>query len=232
MKKYNHIFFDLDHTLWDFERNSGETLRELYEDFHLSGRGIAGFEEFRQTYEFHNEKFWDRYRKGFISRKDLRWKRMWHTLLDFKIGDMALTEQLSKLYLERLPNKAGLMPYAIEVLNYCRDKNYNIHIITNGFETTQWQKMRNSGIDHYFKHVITSENSNSMKPQPGIFQFALQKANATAGESIMIGDSIEADILGALQYGIDQVFFNPSGREHDYLFTYEINCLSKIRKLL
>ncbi len=232
MRQYKHLFFDLDHTLWDFERNSGVTLKGLYDGFGLAQKGIGDFEIFRLSYERNNEKFWDRYRKGFIHRNDLRWKRMWHTLLEFKIGDLELAQQLSGVYLEKLPHQAQLIPFASEILAYCSGKGYQLHLITNGFETTQWQKMRTSGIDHYFQTVVTSESSNSMKPKPGIFQYALSQAKADIAESIMIGDSIEADILGAQRYGMDQVFFNPSGKAHNYQFTYEIDCLSKIKNLL
>jgi putative hydrolase of the HAD superfamily len=231
-RKYNHIFFDLDHTLWDFERNSGATLKVLFDDFDLAGYGISSFELFRSTYEAHNEKFWERFRKGFIRRDELRWKRMWHTLLDFKIADNDLAHRMSSIYLELLPQQGKLMPYAIEILDYCAEQDYKVHLITNGFETTQWQKMRTSGIDRYFGEVITSERSNSMKPHAAIFDYALNATGAALAESIMIGDALEADIAGAQNYGMDQVYFNPGGLPHDQKPTYEIDCLSKLKDLL
>jgi len=232
MKTYKHIFFDLDHTLWDFESNSGATLQVLFNQFQLADKGVGSFELFRSTYEKHNEKFWERYRKGFVRRAELRWKRMWHTLLEFKVADVAFAKELSVQYLEMLPSQGKLMPFALDVLDYCVEKNYEIHLITNGFEETQWQKMRTSGIDHYFKQVITSEKSNSMKPKPAIFDYALNAAGATVSESIMIGDSIEADVLGAKLYGMDHVFYNPLSKVHQHQFTYEITCLSKLKELL
>ncbi len=232
MSTYKHLFFDLDHTLWDFESNSGITLQKLYVEFGLEARGIADFEAFRSTYEMHNERFWERFRKGFIHRDDLRWKRMWHTLLDFKIADNALSLKMSEQYLEMLPQQGKLMPYAIEVLDFCREKNYQLHMITNGFEVTQWQKMRTSGIDHYFGQVITSESSNSMKPMPAIFAYALQATGASVQESLMIGDALEADIKGAKDYGMDQVYFNPGRIPHQESPTYEIDCLSRLKQLL
>jgi putative hydrolase of the HAD superfamily len=232
MKIYKHLFFDLDHTLWDFETNSGITLQRLYNDFRLIDRGIPDFEQFRMTYELHNEKFWERYRKGFIRRDELRWKRMWHTLLDFKVADNKLAHAMSTIYLEMLPQQGQLMPHAAELLDYCTAKDYQLHLITNGFETTQWQKMRTSSIDHYFKEVITSESSNSMKPLKGIFEYALTATGATIEESIMIGDALEADIIGAQKFGMDQVYFNPGKKPHTQQPTYEISCLSELKQLL
>lgn len=229
---YQHLFFDLDHTLWDFERNSGVTLQQLYHEFRLENRGIHDFEQFRTTYEMHNERFWERYRQGFIRRDELRWKRMWHTLLDFKVPDNALALQMSEHYLELLPRQGLLMPHALEILDYCVSQGYQIHMITNGFEVTQWQKMRTSGIDHYFSKVITSESSNSMKPRPEIFAYAVTAAGAGIKESLMIGDALDADILGAQSYGMDQVFFNPNKTVHSEKPTYEIDCLSQLRQFL
>jgi len=229
MKLYKHLFFDLDHTLWDFERNSGVTLAHLYKEFDLASRGIPDFELFRVTYEGHNERLWDRYRKGFIRREELRWKRMWHTLIDFKIGNEKLAKELSEVYLELLPQQGLLLPYAIEVLDYCTAKGYKLHLITNGFEATQLQKIRNSGIDHYFNHMVTSEGSNSLKPHPGIFDHALSLTGASLAESIIIGDTLEADIIGGINYGMDQVYYNPGKKPHYEQPTHEITCLSELK---
>ena len=232
MKTYKHLFFDLDHTLWDFETNSGITLQKLYLQYDLASKGIPDFETFRLTYEMHNEKFWERYRKGFIRREELRWKRMWHTLLDFKVANNKLALEMSAVYLEMLPQQGQLMPYATELLDHCKAKNYQLHLITNGFETTQWQKMRTSGIDHYFQKVITSENSNSMKPLKGIFDFAMMESGAAIEESIMIGDALEADVLGAQKYGMDQVYFNPAKPPVDFQPTSVIGHLGELRNIL
>lgn len=232
MSTYKHLFFDLDHTLWDFERNSGVTLEQLYTEHGLQERGIPEFEQFRVTYEMHNERFWERFRKGHIHRDELRWKRMWHTLLDFRIADTALAHTLSTTYLERLPLQGQLIPFAKEVLDFCVERNYQLHMITNGFEVTQWQKMRTSGIDHYFDKVITSESSNSMKPRPEIFAYAIKAAGAGITESLMIGDAMEADVLGAQGFGMDQVYYNPGKIAHNERPTYEIDCLSRLMEIL
>lgn len=211
--KYKHLFFDLDHTLWDFEANSRQTLLELYTAMQLDQRGIHDFDLFHRNYLVHNDKLWDRYRNGYIKVDELRWKRMWLALLDFKIADEALAREMGVRFLEMLPTRKLLFPYTIEILDYLQAKSYQLHMITNGFEKTQYGKLKHSGLEHYFKAVITSEGSNSLKPHKEIFDYAFQKTGAAPEESIMIGDSIDVDILGAVNAGIDQVHVNHLNKE-------------------
>lgn len=206
--KYKHLFFDLDHTIWDFEANSRTTLVELYEEMKLKERGVHDFDLFHKNYLAHNERLWERYRKGFVKQEELRVKRMWLSLLDFKIADEPLAKKMGDRFLEMLPTRTILFPYTIEILNYLTDKKYELHLITNGFENTQHSKLKHSGLSPYFKQVITSEGSNSLKPNKEIFDFAFQKTGATPDESIMIGDTMEVDILGAINAGIDQIHVN------------------------
>jgi putative hydrolase of the HAD superfamily len=206
--KYKHLFFDLDHTIWDFEANSRESLEELYHSMKLQEKGVNDFDLFHKNYLVHNEKLWDRYRNGVVKVDELRWKRMWLALLDFKIADETLAREMGVIFLDLLPTRKILFPYTIEILDYLVNKNYNLHLITNGFEKTQHSKLKNSGLDKYFRVVITSEASNSLKPHKEIFDFAFQKTGAAQNESIMIGDTIEVDILGAVNAGIDQVHVN------------------------
>ncbi|MEN9548356.1 MAG: hypothetical protein RIR12_947 [Bacteroidota bacterium] len=211
--KYKHLFFDLDHTLWDFEANSRQTLLELYDTLQLANRGVTDFDKFHRQYLVHNDKLWSRYRNGFIKVDELRWKRMWLALLDFKIADEALARQMGVIFLDQLPTRNILFTDAKEILDYLTAKNYELHLITNGFEKTQHSKLKNAGLDIYFKHVITSEGSNSLKPHKEIFDYALAKANAKPAESIMIGDALEVDILGGINAGIDQVHVNHLNKE-------------------
>ncbi|MBK7291916.1 MAG: noncanonical pyrimidine nucleotidase, YjjG family [Chitinophagaceae bacterium] len=206
--KYKHLFFDLDHTIWDFEANSRTTLVELYEEMKLKERGVHDFDLFHKNYLAHNERLWERYRKGFVKQEELRVKRMWLSLLDFKIADEPLAKKMGDRFLEMLPTRTILFPYTIEILNYLTEKKYELHLITNGFENTQHSKLKHSGLSPYFKQVITSEGSNSLKPNKEIFDFAFQKTGATPDESIMIGDTMEVDILGAMNAGIDQIHVN------------------------
>jgi len=229
-KTYKHLFFDLDHTLWDFDSNSEQTLKKLYDEYDLKSIGITDFDAFYQVYNTHNDRLWERFRNGFIKREELRWKRIWYTLLDFKIGDTSLAYEMSAAYLEILPTQKMLMPYAKDLLDHCSGR-YTMHLITNGFETTQWQKMQFSGIAGYFSEVITSEKSNSLKPHREIFEYALAATGAKAEESIMIGDAIDIDILGAINAGWDQVYFNPKKLAHNRKPTYEVACLSDLMKV-
>lgn len=227
---YKHLFFDLDHTLWDFDKNSENTLKLLFDEYDLGSRGVPDFGSFMQTYKVHNDRMWERFRNGFIKREELRWKRIWLTLLDFKIGDTPLAYEMSAAYLEILPTQTILTPFAKDLLEHCKGC-YQLHLITNGFETTQWQKLQYSGIASYFGQVITSEKCDRPKPHKEIFDYALQAAGALASESVMIGDALDIDILGAYNAGWDQVYYNPARIAHDRKPTYEVNCWSEAIKL-
>ena len=174
----------------------------------LKEKGVDDFGLFHKNYLVHNDKLWDRYRNGYVKVDELRWKRMWLTLLDFKIANEPLAREMGQRFLDLLPGRKTLFPFTIELLEYLTDKGYQLHLITNGFESTQHSKLKNSGIDKYFQQVITSEGSNSLKPHKEIFEFAFQKTGAAAAQSIMIGDTLEVDILGAMNAGIDSVHVN------------------------
>ena len=231
MSAYKHLFFDLDHTLWDFDTNAKTSLSEIYTEFELHKRVTPAFEDFYQKYIYHNELLWDRYQKGFISADELKWKRMWRTLLDFKIGDEPLSKSLSARFLEILPTKKEVFPYTMEILHYLKTKRYEVHLITNGFEKTQWSKIRNSGLDKFFTHVITSEGSNSLKPKKEIFDYAMDKAGATLKDSIMIGDNLDADIQGAMNAGMDTVFVNHINAVTDIKPTHIITHLRQLEDI-
>lgn len=229
-KRYEHIFFDLDHTLWDFDRNSNVTLGRLYDEYKLDEKGITDFNEFCEKYEVHNQKMWDRFRKGQVRREELRWKRFWLTLLDYKIVSDTLAYELSSAYLEILPTQTLLTPHAKDLLEHCKDK-YTMHLITNGFDMTQRMKLQFSGIGSYFQEIITSEKSHSMKPHPVIFEYALKTTGATIENSIMVGDALDVDILGASNAGWDQVYYNPKKTPHNSKPTYEVACLSELQSI-
>jgi len=229
--KYKHLFFDLDHTLWDFEANSKTTLKELYTTLQLGERGVNDFDLFHKNYLQHNEKLWERYRNGYIKQEELRIKRMWLSLLDFKIADDELAQELSIRFLDLLPTRTILFPYTKEILGYLTGRGYILHLITNGFQKTQHNKLMYSGLISFFKEIITSEGSGSLKPNKEIFEFALTKASAKTGESIMIGDSIEVDILGARNAGIDQVYVNHLGIEPEIIPTYTVSSLKELERI-
>ena len=229
---YKDLFFDLDHTLWDFETNSKETIQELYITHRLADLGIVDFDGFYSTYSAHNHRLWDRYTKGFIKQEELRWKRVYLSLLDFKVANEPLAKAMSQAYLEILPNKTHLFPYTIEILEYLKQKEYKMHLITNGFESVQFKKIKNSGLADYFIEVITSEASNSLKPHTDIFEYALRNAKATVAESIMIGDNESADIQGGINIGMDTIFVNHVQVVPTVPATYTITHLKELENIL
>lgn len=230
--KYKHLFFDLDHTLWDFDANAKATLQQLHLDLKLVGKGIHDFELFYTNYIGHNTRLWERYRNGQIKQEELRIKRMWLTLLDFRIADEELAQQLNELFLQLLPTRTLLFPDTMETLDYLQSKGYPLHLITNGFDETQHSKLRYSGLAPYFQHVITSENSNSLKPKKEIFDFAFQRTGARPGESLMIGDSLEIDVEGALNAGMDAVHVNYNREPQTLQPTYTIYALKELKEIL
>lgn len=225
------MFFDLDHTLWDFEANAKATLRELYASLQLEEKGVTDFDLFHKNYLAYNEKLWERYRNGYIKQEELRIKRMRLALLDFKIADEDLAKEMSVRFLDLLPTRTILFPYTKEILKYLRDKNYILHLITNGFEKTQHNKLMYAGLKPFFKEVITSEGSGSLKPNKEIFDFAFQKCMAHPDESIMIGDSVDVDIVGAMNAGIDQVYVNHLGIEPTVKPTYTVYSLKELENI-
>ncbi|MFL9481592.1 YjjG family noncanonical pyrimidine nucleotidase [Chitinophagaceae bacterium LWZ2-11] len=229
--KYRHLFFDLDHTLWDFETNAKETLNDIYELNDLQDFGVHNFDAFFERYSYHNERLWDKYTKGLIRQDELRWKRMYLALLDFKLADEVLSKELSAQFLERLPAKKNLFPYTLEILGYLRDKGYRMHLITNGFEQVQHSKLANSNLTDFFEHVITSEASNSIKPNKEIFEYALSLAEATPEESIMIGDNLDADIKGGINAGLDTIFVNHLNVDPHVHATFMIHELKELERI-
>lgn len=229
---YKHIFFDLDRTLWDFEKNSDEVLNELYEKYNLFSYGIDDCNNFIKRYKFHNEKLWSLYRENKIEKEKLRDERFKITLEEFSVNCDVLASNLGSDYILLCPKKTNLFPYVHSTLNYLQNR-YNLHIITNGFEEVQYQKLENSNIIVYFDQIITSEQVGFKKPSSEIFIFSMQKTFAKNSESIMIGDDLYADIYGAKEVGMDQVYFNPLKHKHTISnITYEINCLSQLEAIL
>ncbi len=230
--KYRHLFFDLDHTLWDFETNAKQTLSQLFLTNELAAKGIPDFELFFERYSYHNERLWDRYTKGFIKQDELRWKRMWLALLDFKLADEPLAKLMAVQFLDLLPTRKSLFPYTIEILQYLQGKNYRMHLVTNGFENVQYNKIKNANLSPFFEQIITSEASGSLKPNKEIFDYAMHKAGAGAEESIMIGDNLDADIQGGINAGIDTIFVNHLNVVPHIQPTYVVYNLKELEDIL
>ncbi len=202
-----HIFFDLDHTLWDFESNSEKTFELI---FKKNSVGVD-FIDFILKYKPINHKYWKLYREDKVSKEDLRYGRLIETFkdLNYDISD-SLIHILAKEYIDFLPNHNALFAGAIDILQYLKPK-YQMHIITNGFEEVQYKKMKNSELLPFFDKIITSEEVGVKKPNPKIFRYALEKSAANPKESIMIGDNFEADILGAKNVGMHTIFCEFNG---------------------
>lgn len=207
--KYSHIFFDLDHTLWDFDQNSKEALSEIFDELKLQVILGCTIESFLEVYHHINLGYWDAYKKGSVKREALRNGRFIDTLNHFEHSNTNLAMQISEDYIKRSPYKKYLFDGAISILTHLKNKGHQLHIITNGFNEVQFIKLNESKLVSFFTTVTTSEETGFNKPHPEIFSYALQKAGATKKESVMIGDSYEADIEGAIIFGIDAIWFNP-----------------------
>ncbi len=232
MKKYKHIFFDLDHTLWDFEKNSEEALQELFIELKMNELGDFDFHDFMGHFRRIHHQLWDLYNHHQIDRQTIRSQRFELIRQALNIPPNPIFDQLNEVYMELCPKKSHLIPYAAEILAYLAKKNYHLHIISNGFEGIQLVKMKSSGILHYFSVIITSESIAARKPSKEIFDFALQQSNAHVQEAIMIGDNLTTDIGGANNAGMDSIFYNPQKVAYQENVTFEIVDLAQIEGIL
>lgn len=208
MNIISDVFFDLDRTLWDFDKNSESALRILYEELKL-GNYSATFDHFLKVYRGVNARFWKDYGEGKIDKMQLRNGRFTDTLKEFQISDDKLGITMGNRYLELSPYQTHLFPSTKEVLTELKENNYRLHIITNGFKEVQFTKLENSEILHFFDDVLCSEEVGKSKPHPLVFQGALKRTKAKANQSIMIGDDFRADVIGAENAGIRGVLFDP-----------------------
>ena len=222
-----HIFFDLDHTIWDFDKNAEETLLELYRHYKLDELGLSSAEEFILNYTINNHALWADYHMGRISKELLRAERFKRTFLQMGILPEHVPLQFEDDYVRMSPTKKNLFEGSIKVLEYLQQR-YQLHIITNGFKETTITKMTVSGLNPYFNNVIISEDVGYNKPHPSVFQYAIDKAQAKVDESIMIGDSLEADIYGAKNFGMQAIFFNPLRKEKPEDVDWQIHHLEEL----
>jgi putative hydrolase of the HAD superfamily len=228
---YVHLFFDLDRTLWDFERNSRDVLEELFQAYALEERGVEPFEAFLATYRSINADYWKAHRSGRVGKDELRYERFHHTLLQHGISDRYLADRLAEDYLRKTPGKILLIDGALETLAGLAP-HYRLHLLTNGYADTQLQKLEGTGMESYLEEVITSDRAGTRKPDPGFFRYALEILGAEKGEALMIGDDVEADIIGARDHGIDQVLFDPDGSKEDPGAGHRVKELRELLKIL
>jgi putative hydrolase of the HAD superfamily len=229
MKTYKHVFFDLDHTLWDFEKNSNETLTELHQTYQV--HQYIPIHQFLETFHKVNNHLWHLHDTYQISSQQLRETRFQLVFKEFDVENKALADIFGTHYLSQASQKPHLLPQAKEVLDYLYPK-YPLHIITNGFPDVQRVKMQSGGILGYFQEIVTSAEAGFKKPDIGIFSYLMQKLKAKPEECIMIGDNLETDILGAIRSGIDSVYYNPKQIGYTATSTYEITCLSELKQIL
>ena len=230
VKKYKHIYFDLDRTLWDFESNSMEALLDIYHKYDL-GRYFNDGEDFVRTYHLHNERLWAQYRDGNLTKEILRSKRFRLCLEERKVKNNDLAHAIGEEYLILSTLKNKLFPNVHEILTWLKE-HYHLYILTNGFRETQLGKLKNCNLEGYFEKVFTSETIGYNKPNQKIFHWAVSSINADKDQCLMIGDDEMVDIAGAKKFGMDSIFFNPQGIEYTIIPTHEIRDLIELKNIL
>ena len=227
MNKYRYLLFDLDHTLWDFNRNSKAALKELFLELNLR-EYFADFEQFMDEYHKINAALWDQYGRGRVSKSFVKYERFIRTLGNAGCGNDDLGRHMADEYVRISPCKTFLIDGAMEVLQALAGR-YKMYIITNGFVEVQYKKIKFSGLSPFFNRIFISEEIGYQKPEAGFFQFVFQNDGLKTAESLVIGDNLKTDIAGAKDYGIDTVFFNPDFAKDFIGATYQIH---KLRELL
>ena len=232
MKDITHIFFDLDHTLWDTDKNSEESLSELFNELELQQLGIPSFKDFHFKYKKHNERLWGLYAENQIGKDAVRLHRFLHTLQDFNVHDQARALNIADKFVARTPFKQHLIPGAKKILSHLHGR-YNLSIITNGFIESQYIKLKESGIDHYFDHVFISEEIGINKPDPAIFHHAIAKSGAkNISNCLMVGDTYQTDIMGALSAGMKAVYLSTEFTMKKHADVIHISHLDELIPLL
>lgn len=231
IKKYQDIFFDLDHTIWDFDKNAEETLHELYGIYKLKELGLHSADLFIETYTRNNHRLWAEYHLGKITKAELREARFKQTFLDLGTHPDLIPVGFEDDYVKLCPTKTNLFPGAHETLQYLQSK-YKLHLISNGFSESQDIKINGTNLGGYFQNVIISEIAGANKPDKAIFQYAIDLAKASVTESLMIGDSLEADVYGALGFGMDAIYFNPNDLDKPDDVPVQINHLKELMSIL
>ncbi len=237
-KKYTCVFFDLDNTLWDFERNSREAMFETFSYYQLNK--TIGFDLFFNTYLRHNHSLWESYRKKEVVKKDLTRLRFQNTFTELAMNGIN-PEEMNTFYLNVMPNQKMLNDGVVDILAYLKKKKYQLNIITNGFSEVQHKKIETSGLKPFFNKIFISDEIKSPKPEYEIFEYAIKSANAKKTQSLMVGDDWEIDVLGAINFGIDAVLYqnNPelnltkvSNHQNSTCSIYKTGMLSSLSAIL
>lgn len=232
MNQVKHIFFDLDHTLWDFEKNSREAMLHLFLEYGFDTAFKTDFNSFIAVYEKINHELWRQYALKQVSKEELRYQRFHQTFLHFGYDRVEVAMAWADEYLAISPYKTHLIDGSLEVLNYLKEKNYELHIITNGFREVQHIKLSQSGLKDFFRHIIISEDHGVNKPDVKIFELAQNLSGAKQPECIMIGDNYDADILGALNANWKAVYLSGIPQQNEQAGFFQISALKQLKELL
>lgn len=232
MSGFKHIFFDLDNTLWDFDKSSLLAFDKIFDLFHLINYNIPGAKEFHKIYFVYNNQLWEQYRQGKIDKEFLKSERFRLPLKDYGINDEKLAHDLGESYTELAATTVALVPNAMEVLSYLKEKGYKIHLITNGFLEVQNIKMKASGLDKMIDESFVSEVIGFKKPDHRIFHHAINKVGGTIENCMMIGDDLSVDIIPAKEIGMAHIYFNRKNIPHNEILDYEIEDLIEINEII
>ena len=226
-----HLFFDLDHTIWDFDRNAEETLKELYYRYSFDEIfNSPSSEAFISTYTANSHRLWNLYHHGQIDKATLRKLRFADTFTQLGVNPELFPVEFEEEYLEICPTKTNLFPNAHETLTYLKDR-YTLHLISNGFKEACEKKLKHSNLSIYFETIVISEIIGINKPDRRIFEHALNNGKAIKDEAVMIGDNIDADVRGAQNAGLEAIFFNPLEVEKPQDVNYMIKDLKELQEL-
>ncbi len=229
--KYSTVFIDLDNTIWDFDVNSRVSLLLCFERFEYH-RFFENFETFFELYHRRNDELWALYREAKISKEALNADRFQFPLQSVGVENPLLAKAFGEHYLATLAQQNALVDGAYNLLNYLKTKGYHLYILSNGFEEVQYKKMMSAKITDFFDSIVLSDHVGVNKPHPKIFEYALKTAQTTKNQVVMIGDDWEADIVGARNFGIDQIFFNRKGFQPKIPPTFEVEKLEQIKSIL
>ena len=231
MQRYRNLFIDLDDTLYDFSAASREAFEETYHLLHFE-RYFDSFDHYMGIYAPYNLELWKLYGEGRITKEELNRRRYSYPLECVGVHDQELADTFCREALSRIPTKNHTIPGAVELLEYLRPR-YRMFILSNGFKELQSRKMQTAGIDKYFDALILSDDIGVNKPHRKLFEHEMQTTASTPQESLMIGDMFDTDIIGAANFGIDSIYYNPKGKTgHPFAPTYEVKHLLEIKEIL
>jgi putative hydrolase of the HAD superfamily len=224
---YRHLFFDLDHTIWDFETNARITLEELFGKYQLE-RYFIDFGDFFSRYTPINRDLWAQYQRKEVPKSTLKVNRFYNTFRSVGFDDFAMATNFGNDFIASSPLQTTVMPHTFELLDYLQERRYQMHIITNGFTETQHKKLERSGLRPYFQKLFISEEIGVSKPHKRFFEYAIKSTNARKKESLVIGDSLENDVKGARNFGLDHIYLNPRQISHNEAIFKEISSLEEL----